>query len=160
MALPDFLLVDQDGAVFNKASFEGRFSLVFFGFTHCPDICPATLQQLSVVRTRMVEAGIEAPDVVLISVDPKRDTPAALKQYVGHFGEGFIGVSGDLPELRQLTGRLGIYFEYADGEGDNYNVNHSVVVIVVNKQAEFQAVFSAPHDIDKIVNDVQVLMAM
>jgi cytochrome oxidase Cu insertion factor (SCO1/SenC/PrrC family) len=70
------------------------------------------------------------------------------------------GVSGDIEEIKALTSKLGIYFEYAAGEGDNYNVNHSVVVIVINDDAEFFALTSAPHDIDAIVNDVQVLMAI
>jgi protein SCO1/2 len=133
--------------------------LLFFGFTNCPDICPATLQQLAVVRSKLAEAGADVPAIVLISVDPERDTADVLKQYVGYFGEGISGVTGDIDEIRTLTSRLGIYFEYAEGEGDNYNVNHSAVVIAINEDAEFFAVFSAPHDIDAIVNDVQVLTA-
>jgi len=157
--LPDFLLADQDEAVFTRNSLRGRFSLLFFGFTNCPDICPATLQQLAVVRQRLAEAGAGLPDIVLISVDPDRDTAAVLKEYVGYFGQDIRGVSGNMDEIQALTSRLGVYFEFAEGEGDNYNVNHSAVIIAINEDAEFAAVFSAPHDIDAIINDVQVLMA-
>lgn len=159
IALPEFLLSDQDGAIFNRRSFEGRWSLVFFGFTHCPDICPATLQQLAVVRRRLADTTRDVPEVILISVDPQRDSPEILKQYVGHFGAGITGVTGELDEIRTLTSTLHVFFEYSGGEGDNYNVNHSAVIVVINPDAEFQAVFSTPHDIDKIVSDVQVLIA-
>ena len=159
LPLPEFLLRDQDGATFNRTSLKGKFSLLFFGFTHCPDICPATLQQLSVVRQKLALASHDLPDIVLVSVDPERDTPEVLRQYVGHFGDGFIGVTGDMIELLKLTSKLGIYFEHTEGEGDNYNVNHAVAVLAINEDAAFQALFSAPHDIDSLVNDVQVLMA-
>lgn len=157
--LPDFLLSDQDEAPFTRNSLRGRFSLLFFGFTNCPDICPATLQQLSVVRQRLAETGAGLPDIVLVSVDPDRDTAAVLKEYVGYFGQDIRGITGNMDEIKTLTSRLGVYFEFAEGEGDNYNVNHSAVIIAINEDADFAAVFSAPHDIDAIVNDVQVLMA-
>jgi protein SCO1/2 len=157
--LPEFVLSDGQGRAFTRDSLEGRVSLMFFGFTHCPDICPATLQQLAIVRSRLADNGAELPDVVFVSVDPQRDSPQVLNKYVGHFGAGMIGVTGAMQEIRQLTSKLGIYFEYAEGEGDDYSVNHSVVVLVINDDAEFQALFSAPHDIDAIVNDLLILMA-
>lgn len=159
IALPDFLLTDQDGATFTRHSLRGRVSLLFFGFTNCPDICPATMQQLAVARGKLADVGADLPAIVLISVDPERDTPAVLKQYIEYFGPGVSGVTGEIDEIRALTGRLGIYFEVAEGEGDNYNVNHSAVVIATNEDADFFALFSAPHDIDALVNDVQVLTA-
>ena len=159
LELPEFLLQDQDGNPFTRAALEGGYSLLFFGFTNCPDICPATLQQLAVVRQKLEKSGEELPDIVFVSVDPQRDTPNVVRQYVGYFGDGFIGATGDLEELRKLTAKIGIYFEYAEGEGDNYNVNHSVVVAVINEEAEVRAVFSAPHDIDFMVNDLQIMMA-
>lgn len=159
MALPDFQLTDQDGATFTRQSFKDRFSLVFFGFTHCPDICPATLQQLAVARKRLKQSGNSVPDVVFISVDPNRDSPDVVGSYVSNFGEGFIGLTGDMDDLRELTSGLGIYFEYGEGDADNYDVSHSVAILAVNRDAELQALFSAPHNIDKIVNDVPRLMA-
>jgi protein SCO1/2 len=160
LELPEFLLQDQDGNAFTRTSLEGHYSLIFFGFTNCPDICPATLQQLAVVRQKLQKSGSELPDIVFITVDPQRDTPEVVRQYVGYFGDGFYGATGDLDELRKLTGKIGIYFEYAEGEGDNYNVNHSVVVAVINEEAEVRAVFSAPHDIDLMVNDLQIIMTI
>lgn len=158
LPLPEFSLVDQRGAAFDKASFEGHESLVFFGFTHCPDICPATLQQLALTRRRMAGPdGAGFPRIVLISVDPERDSPAALAAYVEHFGAGITGVTGELEELRRLTSALGIYFEKSPGADGGYGVDHSAVVLLINEHAEFQAVFRAPHAVDHFVADLPLL---
>lgn len=156
--LPQFSLLDHNGAEFDKNSFNDHWSLVFFGFTHCPDICPATLQQLAVARSRVLEAGgSEFPKIVLISVDPERDTPESMAEYVGHFGDGITGVTGSLDELRKLTSALGIFFEKSGDEAGNYNVDHSAVVIVINKSAEFHALFGAPHNVDDFVSDITLI---
>ena len=156
--LPQFSLLDQNGSEFNRESFIGHWSLVFFGFTHCPDICPATLQQLAVARSRVLSAGKSSfPNIVLISVDPQRDTPEVMATYVSHFGDGIIGVTGRLDELRKLTSALGIYFAKSVAENGNYSVDHSTAVIIVNKRAEFHALFSAPHNVDHFVNDLPLI---
>ena len=156
--LPQFSLVDQSGAPFTEESLRGRWSLVFFGFTHCPDICPATLQQLAIARSRVLaDGGNEFPNILLISVDPERDTPEILDSYVGHFGPGVAGVTGSLEELRKLTSALGIFFEKSGDENGAYSVDHAAVVIVVNKSAEFHALFSAPHNVEYFVNDIPLI---
>jgi protein SCO1/2 len=159
--LPHFSLLDQDGAEFSNESLHGQWSLLFFGFTHCPDICPATLQQLAIARSRVLQQGAaDFPNIVLISVDPERDTPDVMAEYVAHFGDGVTGVTGSLTELRTLTAALGIFFEKSDGDnGDNgdYTVGHSAAVIVINKNAEFHALFSAPHNIDHFVADIPLI---
>lgn len=160
-ALPRFSLLDHNGAEFNKESLDNQWSLVFFGFTHCPDICPATLQQLAIARNRVLDEGASTfPNIIFISVDPERDTPDVMAAYVGHFGEGMTGVSGSLSELRKLTSALGIFFEKTaarNGDDSNYNVDHAAVVIVINEDAEFHALFSAPHNIDHFVNDIPLI---
>lgn len=161
--LPEFSLVDQDGAGFSRESLRGKFSLLFFGFTHCPDICPATLQKLAVARRQIADARDEAdplPQILLVSVDPERDSPESLREYLAHFGPGVGGVTGDIEELRRLTTALGIFFEKAPGQSGQYSVNHSAAVLAINEQAQFLGVFSAPHDIDVFVNDIPLLMAL
>lgn len=160
LPLPEFSLRDHRNAPFTREDLRGRTSLVFFGFTHCPDICPATLQQLAVARKRMVEQTGEAPapEIVLISVDPERDTPAKLREYVEHFGDGVTGVTGEPDDLRKLTSALGIYHEKS-GDGDDYTVNHTTAVLVVDDAARLQAMFSAPHRPEHFVRDVPLLMA-
>lgn len=157
--LPQFTLLDQHTASFDRESFAGRWSLVFFGFTHCPDICPATLTQLAIARDRIQAAGdVEVPQIVLISVDPERDTPAVLANYVANFGPGISGVTGELAELRKLTSALGVYFEKSQVTEDDYSVDHAAFVIVVNPEAEFQAVFRAPHKIEYFIDDLPRIM--
>jgi protein SCO1/2 len=160
-ALPRFSLVDHNGDEFNKESLTDQWSLIFFGFTHCPDICPATLQQLALARSRLLGAGASTfPNIVLISVDPERDTPAVMASYIGHFGDGLTGVTGSLTELRKLTSAIGIFFEKSvaeNGDDGNYSVDHAAVVIVINENAEFHALFSAPHNVDHFVNDIPLI---
>ncbi len=157
-ALPQFSLLDQNGAKFDTESLRDQWSLLFFGFTHCPDICPATLQQLAIARSRVLhEKNSTFPNIVLISVDPERDTPEVLAEYTRHFGDGMTGVTGPIDELRNLTSALGIFFEKSVGENGDYSVDHSAVVIVINKNAEFHALFSAPHTIDHFVEDMPLI---
>ena len=157
-ALPRFSLLDQNGAEFNNESLNDQWSLIFFGFTHCPDICPAPLQQLAIARSQILDAGESTfPNIILISVDPERDTPEVMATYIGHFGDGLTGVTGSLTELRTLTSALGIFFEKSVADSGNYSVDHAAVVIVINKNAEFHALFSAPHNVDYFVNDIPLI---
>ena len=157
--LPEFSLIDQAGDEFNRASFTGHWSLVFFGFTHCPDICPATLQQLAHARTRVNASGSQQfPRIVLVSVDPERDTPQVLDEYTQHFGEDVIGVTGSLEELKKLTSPIGIFFEKTATDEENYGVDHSAVVLLINQDAEFHALFSAPHKVENFVADVPLIV--
>jgi protein SCO1/2 len=159
--LAEFTLADHDEQPFTKESFRGHWSLVFFGFTNCPDICPITLHQLATARNRFAKANPDSalPDIVFISVDPDRDSSEALKQYAQSFGEGVTGVRGDPVELSKLAKPMGIYYEVEESDEQNYNVAHSAAVIVVNERAEFHALFSAPHDIDAIANDMRIIIA-
>lgn len=161
LPLPDFTLRDQEGEPFTRDSLRGRTSLLFFGFTHCPDICPATLQQLSLARKRMAETspGTALPAIVLISVDPERDTPKKLDKYVSAFGEDVIGVTGPRESLLPLTSALGIFFDRQPLEGGGYTVGHSTAVLVVDADANLRALFSAPHKTEYFIHDIPLLMA-
>jgi len=161
LPLPDFQLLDQDGAPFTRNSLLERQTLVFFGFTHCPDICPATLQQLALARNALkgrLPEGSRLPDILLISVDPHRDAPETLKAYTRIFGPGIDGATGERENLTALTSALGIFYETGDTTNANYEVSHSAAVLCVNEQAEFQALFGAPHDVDSFVSDLLILM--
>ena len=159
MELADFSLLDQHGNAFTRDSFKGEWNLVFFGFTHCPDVCPVTLQVLADARRQMQAAGrAKLPRIIFISVDPERDTPALVGQYVAHFGDGMLGVSGDLVELRKLTSGLGIYFEKSTVDGDSYSVDHSAAVLVIDPDGRFHALFGAPHSAAGFAHDLPLLM--
>jgi len=158
--LPEFSLLDHNGDPVGRDVFQGHWNLVFFGFTHCPDICPLTLQVLTSAKNQLAADGFTAlPRIVLVSVDPERDTPEILAQYVGYFGNDNLGITGDLTELLKLTGGLGIYFEKAAGDGENYSVNHAAVVLVINPDGQLKALFSAPHEVENFVHDLPIIMS-
>ncbi len=157
--LPDFSLLDQNGSPVNAETFQGQWDIVFFGFTNCPDICPTTLQTLAAAKRELAAADAEPlPRIVLVSVDPERDTPSQMSQYVDYFGEGNLGVTGELAEIKKLTKTLGIYFEKQVADGENYGVDHSAAVLVFNPAGEFHALFSGPHIVANYVHDLPLIM--
>ena len=156
-ALPPFSLVDDSGAEFTREDFEGAWHLVFFGFIHCPDICPATLQQLAIARDRVTADGGAFPEIILVSVDPERDTPDVLAAYVGNFGEGVRGVTGSPESVRELTRALGIYFARGEESDTGYSVDHSTAVLVIDPLGNWHSLFGSPHAVERFVADVPVL---
>ncbi|MDH3547120.1 MAG: SCO family protein [Gammaproteobacteria bacterium] len=157
--LPDFSLVDQHGESLGRDAFSGHWSLVFFGFTHCPDVCPLTLQVLASARQRLSDAGYAPlPHIVFVSVDPERDTPEVIGRYVDKFGDDTIGITGELEELRKLTSGLGIYFQKSIAGDASYSVDHTAAVLVINPRAQFHALFGAPHEAGTFVHDLPIIM--
>ena len=157
--LPEFSLLDQSGNTVDGETFRGQWDLVFFGFTNCPDICPTTLQLLASARQALADSGAtRLPRIVLVSVDPERDTPALMAQYIGYFGSDHLAVTGELAEVRRLTAGLGIYFEKNPTDGENYGVDHSAAVIVIDDEGKFSALFSGPHLVENYLHDLPILM--
>lgn len=159
--VPEFALVDQRGDAIDRSVFEGQWDLVFFGFTHCPDVCPTTLQVLAAARAELAGQGLEPlPRIVLVSVDPERDTPDVLGRYVDYFGAGNLGITGTPEEIRKLAQGLGIFFEKGAATDDGYLVDHSAAVLLVDPDGGFHALFSAPHRVENYVHDLPLIMAM
>jgi protein SCO1/2 len=157
--LPQFTLLDDNGNTIDRSVFTGQWDLVFFGFTHCPDICPTTLQTLARVGQQLAERGQDPmPRIVLVSVDPERDTPEIMARYVSSFGDDILGITGSLDEIGKLTDALGIYFAKTPVENGNYSVDHSTVVMVINPQGHFQALFGAPHRVEEFLHDLPLVM--
>jgi protein SCO1 len=157
--LPEFSLLDQSAALVNADTFRGQWDLMFFGFSNCPDICPTTLQTLANARRELAASGAATlPRIVLVSVDPERDTPELLGQYVDYFGEDNLAVTGQLEEIKKLTDALGIYFEKAPTEDGNYGVDHSAAVLVIDPKGGFMALFSAPHVVADYLHDLPIIM--
>jgi protein SCO1/2 len=158
-ALPPFRLIDDDGRAVGPEVFEGHWNLVFFGFTQCPDVCPLTLQTLFRARAALAEAGeTPLPRIVLVSVDPARDTPERLAAYVDSFGSGTLGITGSLDEIRRLTDALGIYFAKVGEDADTYTVDHSTAVLLIGPDGRYRAVFGGPHELDDFVHDLPLVM--
>lgn len=156
--LDEFMLTADDDSVFSNQSLKDKWSLLFFGYTHCPDVCPLTLHQLAQANKELADKLDSTPDIIMVSVDPDRDTIEILQKYVRSFGENVSGVTGKNEELDKLTSQLGIFYNANKHEGENYSVNHSAAVILINKNAEFHAVFSAPHSIEHFVSDLPLIL--
>ena len=151
--LTAFALTDDKNRVFDLARLKGKWSFLFFGFTHCPDVCPTTLAVLARARDSMAKsmAGAENIQFVFVSVDPNRDTDSKLRQYVDYFDTSFIGVTGEDAQIANLAGQLGAAYEVAIAPGvENYPVYHTTGVYLVDPRARFYAVFTPPHDAEAI----------
>jgi len=158
--LPAFSAVTHTGDPVDAGVFAGQWDLVFFGFTHCPDVCPLTLSLLAEVRSEMAQRGeAPLPRIVLVSVDPERDTPQRLADYVGYFGDANLGITGEPGEIRKLADALGIFFEQTALGDDDYTVDHSTVVLLIDPEGRFRALFSTPHKVEYFVSDLPVIMA-
>jgi protein SCO1/2 len=149
-----FELVDHHGAPFTNATLLGNWSFLFFGYTHCPDVCPTTLSVLNSVAQQL---GDDASDVrfVFISVDPERDTPEHLARFVSYFNGEFIGVTGDKEAIEHLTRQLGVLFMRVASEGnpDSYLMDHTAGVFLVDPDGKYHAVFMPPLTAEKIAAD-------
>jgi protein SCO1/2 len=155
--IADFDLVDQHGRALTHEVFAGRWSLVFTGFTNCPDICPTTLALLATVAGRLREHGGDLQPV-FVSVDPERDTPEVLAQYVGHFDEQMIGITGTQPQIDGFCDGLGLAHVRNPGTGGQYTVDHSTALVLIDPKVRIAAYFRPPHDVDALVADLSALM--
>ena len=136
-AAPDFSLVDHDGRRVSLASFRGEPVLLFFGFTHCPDVCPTTLGRLGRIVDRLGDDGKDVR-IVLVTVDPERDTPEALKAYVSRFHPRAVGLTGAAAELERARQGYGAYVEPAHGG----TLAHTTAVYGIDRQGVLRVVFS------------------
>lgn len=154
LELPALSLTDTAGETFTKEALEGRFSLLFFGFTNCPDVCPITLNVLSSAVERIEAADAEAvPQVVFVSVDPYRDTPERIRGYLDGIDASFVGVTGSDEELAPLLDTLGVSVQKEERAGEAYNVVHNSTVYFVGPEARLVAVSSAPHMPETLASD-------
>jgi protein SCO1/2 len=149
-----FHLQDQDGKPFDNESLTGSWSFLFFGYTHCPDVCPTTLSVLNSVAGKV--ADVQTPvHFVFITVDPERDTPEQLAGFVRYFNKGFIGATGTVSQIEQLTGQLGVLHARIENPSDkaNYLVDHSAGVFLIDPNGDYHAVFTPPLTADAISSD-------
>ena len=147
-----FATIDQSGQVFGIDRLQGRWSFLFFGYTHCPDVCPLTLAVLNDLL-RQLQGSAEARDtqVIFITVDPERDSAGRLQEYVSYFNPAFIGLGGTIAQVMSLASQVGAVYMYGDksATGD-YIVDHTAAVFLTDPRGRVVAVFSAPHLVDSI----------
>lgn len=149
-----FSLVDQNGDRRTDQDFRGRYMLVFFGYTYCPDVCPTTL---AILKNALDEIGPLADDVVpiFISVDPERDSPEILKPYLSAFGPEFVGLTGTREEIDQAVHAYRAYYDIPDHEGDDYVVSHSSIIYLMDRDGLYLTNYSLDMGPDAIAADLR-----
>jgi protein SCO1/2 len=157
-ALPDFTLTRANGGTLTHADWKGRWTVAFFGYTNCPDVCPTTLATFKQAWTRLRADGLaDKVRFDFISVDPKRDTPEQLGKYVGFFSPDFVAATGSDEELTRLTRALGLVYSIAPtGEG-NYEVDHSASAVIIDPDGREIGLFRPPLDAHGIAADLATL---
>lgn len=158
--IPDFSLTADDGRAFTQADLRGRWSLVFVGFTHCPDICPTTLADLAKARKSMEDLPeLERPQIVFVSVDPERDSPRLAGDYAQYFDPSARGVTGDHAALQPFARSLGMVYMQSPLDGGGYTVDHSASVAIINPEGLQVGLVRPPLDPAKIASDLRALAA-
>jgi len=147
IVLDDFALSNHRGEAFTLSDLTGKWSFVFFGYTFCPDICPLTLASLRQFYNLLEDTGMaDDVQVVMISLDPKRDTTEVLKNYVTYFNSDFIGATGDYADIYGVSRQMNVAFTYTPIEDENYLVTHNGEIMLVDPSGRDVGFFKAPHD--------------
>ena len=146
--LNEFFLIDKDNLPFTLDDLKGRWSIMFFGFANCPDICPSTLMEISKAERKLREIPEfgNSGQLIFISVDPERDTPTVLKTYVSHFSSSLQAASGSQEELQILAKSVGAIFLTVDSDSNNnsYSIDHSAGIFFVSPDATLFSVLTQP----------------
>ena len=156
--LGSFNLMDSTGKEFLPKDFEGKWNMLFFGFTFCPDICPITMSMLSRIEKGLDIENQEKIRIFLVTVDPDRDSPDQLKVYLENFSENFIGLTGGLDQIYNFATRVNAPFSPISNSKDpHYSVDHTGSIILINPEGNYAGFFRAPHnqdDIKKAILDI------
>ena len=161
-----FELTDHNGQSFTKERLNNKWSLIFFGYTSCPDICPTTLQNLSFIYDDLTVIS-QNSQVLLVSVDPQQDSQEKLAQYIAYFNSEFIALRAGHEVLFPFARNMGLMYAIS-GEGDNYSVDHSASLVIVNPAGKIAAIFKPEEvvgqvpsiDSDKLLSDYQKIVAL
>jgi|SRR5690606_27094005 protein SCO1/2 len=157
--MPDVRLVDQNGTAQPVDQLRGGWTVLFFGYTFCPDICPTTLAELRQLKGMLPEESRERLQVVLVSVDPARDTPEQLKQYLSFFDAEFRGLTGELADIQKLSNSVGIPFIPGDESKPDYTVDHSANLALLGPDGRQRGFIRAPLNTAKLAAQLPTLLA-
>jgi protein SCO1/2 len=153
-----FALIDQNGKRRTDADFHGKFMLVYFGFTYCPDVCPTDLQQMGLAVDRL-GAAADAVQPIFITVDPERDTAEHLKDYVANFHSRFIGLTGDAPAIHEAARVYRAYYAKVELGKSDYTVDHSSFIYLMGRDGEYLGFFPPGTTADILVGTLRPLVA-
>ena len=134
-------LIDHNGEPFRRTTLKNKPSLLFFGFTNCPEICPTTLADLSEI-TKEVTSSVNAINIIFVTLDPIRDNKKHLKDYVQYFGSNIIGVTGDKVEIKKFAENWGVFYETVNTSNNNYTLNHTATVFMIDELGNFRGTIS------------------
>jgi len=152
-------LTRSDGSRFRLSELRGEVVLVFFGYTSCPDVCPTTMAELRQALSKLNAQDVERVKVVFVTVDPDRDSPERVQEYVDQFNPAFIGLSGSKTDLEKVWAEYGVYREIADEQSAaGYIVNHTARVSLVDQQGNLRISFSFDTPMEDIVHDLKLML--
>ena len=151
--LKNINLIDHNGNEFNRASLNEKPSLLFFGFTHCPEICPTTLSQLSEIMENL-QNPIDLTNIVFITLDPKRDTKDHLKEYIRYFNKNVIAITGQINEIKKLADNWNVFFETIGSSKENYNINHTATVFMLDRTGVFRGTIAWGENEESVIKKI------
>lgn len=155
----EFTLTSEDGESVTEEQYTGKVNLVFFGFTHCPDVCPITLGRLRGVMDRLPGDVADRVQVLFVSVDPDRDGPEELRAYTDQFGRSFIGLTGSQEQLQALTKRYRTTYGYGERDDQgNYEVSHGSAVYAFDSSGAARLLIRNSDDVDAVADDLEQLV--
>lgn len=154
-----FSLLNQNNETFSKNNLQGQWSLLFVGYTLCPDICPTTLSLMSEVHSELKSQDLQPPAIIFLSIDPARDTVDVVKQYVEYFNSDFTGLTGDPAQIAKLTRNLNAVYRKAPGLNgeitkDDYLMDHSSALMLINPDGDLQSILTAPHSMRGVIDSL------
>jgi protein SCO1/2 len=150
-------LVDQDGRARSRDDFKGHVTILLFGFTHCPDLCPTALSNVSEVLDRLGEDR-DRVQIAFITIDPDRDTPRVLRDYISAFGPNYLGLTGEPDAIRKAARTFKVFFQKIPMADGDYTMDHSAVVYILDPQARVRLMFAANHRLEDVVHDILKLL--
>ena len=156
---PGFELTSGNGNDFRLSEMRGNIVLLFFGYTTCPDVCPTTMAELKSVTDRLGPEKAKNVKVLLVTVDPGRDTPQRMQEYVNHFNKDFVGLTGTQTELSRVWSDYGIFRQIVDeGSASGYGIDHTARVTLIDQDGNLRASYGFDTPVDDIVHDVRLLL--
>jgi protein SCO1 len=154
-----FSLENHLSEVFTEKDLKDQWSLIFVGYTQCPDVCPTTLALMNEVSNMMRESNKIVPGIIFLSIDPERDTPAILKEYVNYFNPEFIGLTGAIEQINRFSRNLNAVYRKSPGltgeiTADNYLMDHSSALMLINPNGHMQSILTAPHTPGNVIDSI------
>jgi protein SCO1/2 len=146
-------LIDHTGKKFVSQTLKNQPSLIFFGFTHCPEVCPTTLSQLSEITDKL-KTKIMTTNIIFITLDPKRDTQEHLKDYISNFNENVIGITGNIINIKKLADNWGVFYETINSSKDDYTLNHTATVFMLDKKGNYKGTISWGENENSIIQKI------